>query len=443
MTFSFGVVAAAGAAVAFGVQYVPVKHYAIYDGTTFQLFMCSGMLSVAIVTAAVTNNLQNGFAPQIVLGGVLWALSNFAALFLVNLLGIGAGFSLFHCVNSMVGYVTGRVGFFGMPTAVEVFPGSLRVSGFGFILILVSFILFVFVESRSNDQKTRCFTAVLAKSSGEMYMELYYQWRQGVADSCTNMCDILDTTSLGQYALTGNSTFSSGGFSMHGSITEASSDADLKLREHPQQAASLIRQPLLHSEACSSSYASLRERNRLELDLFVASAVAGAGLQRYQALIAQYKGLISGVLLTAVSGTCASLQAVPASLDVVRKSSSSVAVFLPHSLGIWMGSCTIYLIYSSFAALKGWPVPHSVIRPAFVSGMTWAIGFLLTMIGINNFGYAVGYTLVAVGPVWVSSVLSIFVYKELTSRRQLVLYASAQVLQSIGTVLIVGFGGNT
>eukprot|EP00435_Cladocopium_sp_Y103_P072094 s288_g39.t1 len=39
-----GLLCALGAAVAFGLQYVPVKKYEIFDGVTFQWFMCGGIL---------------------------------------------------------------------------------------------------------------------------------------------------------------------------------------------------------------------------------------------------------------------------------------------------------------------------------------------------------------------------------------------------------------
>eukprot|EP00439_Symbiodinium_sp_Y106_P079157 s242_g17.t2 len=40
---------------------------------------------------------------EVVFGGCLWALSNFAVLPLVKLLGIGLGFSLYHFQNMIVG----------------------------------------------------------------------------------------------------------------------------------------------------------------------------------------------------------------------------------------------------------------------------------------------------------------------------------------------------
>ncbi|CAE7707058.1 malA [Symbiodinium sp. CCMP2456] len=52
----------------------------IYDGTTFQWFMCSGILFVGLAFAILGGDLARGMPPKVVFGGCLWALSNFATL---------------------------------------------------------------------------------------------------------------------------------------------------------------------------------------------------------------------------------------------------------------------------------------------------------------------------------------------------------------------------
>lgn len=130
MEYCLGLLCAASAAIAFGVQYTPVKKYEIYDGITFQWFMCSGILMVGFLSSIIFGDfgMEDEGCLLIVSGGGLWALSNYLVLPLVKLLGIGLGFlavsswlctchrrfSLYHFVNLMVGYFVGRFGFFGM-----------------------------------------------------------------------------------------------------------------------------------------------------------------------------------------------------------------------------------------------------------------------------------------------------------------------------------------
>ena len=44
----------------------------------------------------------------------------------------------------------------------------------------------------------------------------------------------------------------------------------------------------------------------------------------------------------------------------------------------------IYLLYSGYARLRRKPVLHAVIRPAFVSGCIWSVGFLFMIKGIHE-----------------------------------------------------------
>lgn len=110
MSQATGLLYALVAAVAFGIQYVPVRKYEIFEGTAFQWFMCNGILMVGFIIAAASGELERGISPLVIFGGVLWALSNYLVLPLVKLLGIGLGFSLYHFVNLMVGYCIGRFG---------------------------------------------------------------------------------------------------------------------------------------------------------------------------------------------------------------------------------------------------------------------------------------------------------------------------------------------
>ena len=143
MSHATGLCYAIVAAIAYGIQYVPVKRYEIFEGTAFQWFMCNGILMVGFTIAAFTGELERGISPLVILGGVFWALSNYMVLPLVKLLGIGLGFSLYHFVNLMVGYCIGRFGLFG----VKQIKGEILYCDVGCFLILCSFFAMVFVET--------------------------------------------------------------------------------------------------------------------------------------------------------------------------------------------------------------------------------------------------------------------------------------------------------
>lgn len=48
-------------------------------GLRFRWFMCSGILFVGLLVAVCEGHLKLGVPPSVVVGGALWALSNFEA----------------------------------------------------------------------------------------------------------------------------------------------------------------------------------------------------------------------------------------------------------------------------------------------------------------------------------------------------------------------------
>merc|ERR1712032_1346235 len=134
------------------------------------------------------------------------------------------------------------------------------------------------------------------------------------------------------------------------------------------------------------------------------------------------------------------IQSVPATLyDSEHPEDPASAVVFPQCAGVWFTSTTIYLIYGLIAWRRKTAVHHSVIRPAFLSGCIWTLGFLMMIEGIEQLGFAVGYTIDAVGPIIVASIISICWFNEITERRQLAIYWAAEGLQLLGVVLIAAF----
>jgi len=378
-----GLAPAIAAAVAFGVQYVPVKKYKIYDGTTFQWFMCSGILFVGLSTAILRNDLSHGTPTLVVMGGMLWAMSNFAVLPLVKLLGIGLGFSLYHFQNMIVGYLIGRHGLFGVPRLQPAFEGSLFFCDAGCGLILLSFACMLLVESNEKQEPKedgdRSQPAPTVHGRGQTSEEKYTTLPEETGDR------LLDSGVYAVFAL------------------ELDDEVEAEANPVEETSAAPVEPEQRQNSRTSKNY-------------------------------------ILGVLLAIVAGSLAGVQSVPATLyNLEHPAYPSTAVVFPQCLGVWFASTAIYVVYSGIARLRKKTVQHSVIRPAFVSGCIWSAGFLFMIKGINELGFAVGYTLDAVGPILVASVISICWFKEISGRRQLLIYWTAEALQLLGVVLIIVF----
>eukprot|EP00929_Paragymnodinium_shiwhaense_P107825 TRINITY_DN74184_c0_g1_i1.p1 TRINITY_DN74184_c0_g1~~TRINITY_DN74184_c0_g1_i1.p1 ORF type:complete len:425 (+),score=34.56 TRINITY_DN74184_c0_g1_i1:78-1352(+) len=413
---------AALAALMFGMQYVPVKKYEIYDGTTFQWFMCSGILMTGCVLSMASGSIEVPISPLCMLGGALWALSNYIVLPLVKLLGIGLGFSLYHFVNLVVGYAVGRLGLFGLPVMASSYPNGLLICDGGAALLLVSFVIMIFVEGGPDTAAEPALGKrhpKLRLDSGldEEFRQQYRKWRVGEAagarDSLTNFL------------------VSAAGAREHGSVRYFnfglfSDPSDDDLDEETTV------QPEVFDRDCALKRAASSPNQLTKKLLDGKPADKGLGKMGTKVL---------GVILAILGGTLCGVNNVPPSLYAVEHPGlpPTGAVF-SQCLGIWMTSTIIYLVYSSAARLSGWRVPHSVIRPAFASGCIWSIGFYCMLFGIRDLGYSIGYTLDAVGPVAVSSIVSIVFYKEISGGKQLALFFLSFTLQLIGVTLIAVFG---
>jgi glucose uptake protein GlcU len=386
------------AAIAFGVQYTPVKRHAIHDGSLFQWAMCSGIGLTGFVIALLSGDLENGCPRLVVLGGALWALSNYAVIPLVKILGIGLGFSLYHFVNLVVGYLTGRLGFFGVRPLQQKFDGSLHICDLGCFLVAVSFVVIIFVEVGEGGAAT---AAPPPRASPEQPLE------PGVAG------DEADDARSSSHAKNITSNFGSFNVCATAVANEARADLLAQTSERLESGSSTCAVPAARQAVDSGSFQ-----------------------------LGQWKVPI-GILLAVIGGGLAGVQTIPATLYMQEhRNVASSAVVFPQCLGIWAASSMIYLLYGGFAKIRNWKVQHSVIRPSYFAGCIWGIGFYMMVTGIHSLGYAIGYTLDAVGPIVVASILSIFVFKEIQGRRQLILYCVAEVLQLVGVLLMVLFGEN-
>mmetsp|Transcript_68009 Transcript_68009/g.127010 ORF Transcript_68009/g.127010 Transcript_68009/m.127010 type:complete len:434 (+) Transcript_68009:52-1353(+) len=421
-----GLLAAGAAAVAFGVQYLPVKQYEskIYDGATFQWFMCNGILFAGIIVTAASQELEGGCPPLVMFGGCLWALSNYAVIPLVHLLGMSLGFSLYNFVNIVVGYCTGRFGLFGVKRLEPAFDGGLWYCDAGCVMVLCSFVAMLLMEAdapqghpedflpteRGSARRAPSLPVVMSGESPPDSPPSAMEMTVPEVDIAANHTGRRDSEGNMLVCEKQANAFATTGFALHGSRNFISRES-------------------LASAAAAASASSLSSSQ-----LILQSEVRGSAVLPKAA--PRTKQVLGGALAL-VAGGFAGLQSVPATLYTHQhKELSATATVLPQCLGIWFASCCIYWVYGSIAKLRNWSVPHSVIRPAFVSGCIWTAGFSLMITGISELGFTIGYTMDGVGPIAVSSVLGIFVFKEIRGTKQLVVYSVAEVMQLLGVLLI-------
>lgn len=118
--------------ILWGVMYIPANKHRKKDGIIFQFHMSIGIMVMGFVLQVSWalyfhlrlgnedgNSLSlgqgifyiNGFG---ILGGFFWGISNVFVLISIKFLGLGVGFTLYHVVNMIFGYLIGRLSLFGV-----------------------------------------------------------------------------------------------------------------------------------------------------------------------------------------------------------------------------------------------------------------------------------------------------------------------------------------
>eukprot|EP00397_Hematodinium_sp_SG-2012_P040558 GEMP01044461.1.p1 GENE.GEMP01044461.1~~GEMP01044461.1.p1 ORF type:complete len:378 (+),score=37.23 GEMP01044461.1:87-1220(+) len=143
-----------------GTMYVPVRKFKVYDGVFFQWYMSCGILFAAIfihfILGPTTPPGSSSYATSFpiyaegIAGGAAWAISNILVVPTVKLLGLGVGFTLYHSVNLLMGYLNGKYGLYGLP--VEETSWEMD---FSVVWFLASFVLICFVKPTLEDGHER------------------------------------------------------------------------------------------------------------------------------------------------------------------------------------------------------------------------------------------------------------------------------------------------
>jgi len=393
---ALGYGAAGGAALLFGVQYVPVKKHETHDGSVFQFFLCSGVLLGSLLCVLVRSLVTYGTVSKVSLllpgfvGGLFWATSNALVIPLVKIMGLGVGFSMYHVVNLMTGYGVGR---FGLPF-VGLEPDAAErpwMQDLGVAVLLGSLVLLLAVEgAEAGGAKERRRTSSLGGNSGS---------------GPITVAAPLDAGGLGALE---NGT--------------------------PSNAEAGHRPPAPGSGA--------------PRDDGLCDPLASPWRTQPPAteLGSSWRRLAVSVPLAIAAGVTTGFNAVPFSAwskDLEKRGlpHDSFCYALSQALGIWMTSLAIYLGFATFmkVAFRTSPV-HSVIRPALAAGVCWALGNMLMLVAIENLGFAAAYALDAVGPIMVASIIAAFL-GEIRRGLQATLFAVAVALQTVGVALIaVGNG---
>jgi len=462
---------ASAAAFCWGIQYVPVKRYPIYDGVVFQWFMCSGILFTGLLLGGAFSGGLPSTVVEGMAGGSFWGFANAAVLPLVKLLGLGLGFALYHAVNLSTGYVVGRFGFFG----VEVDAGRTPwLRDLGALLLGASFVILMFVEPAEDEAAESERHAVpLSPRSGATRSAIEMggdfpvttaggeegEPNRGASSSVAKRSKLAKAraraaklasarTDRGysevRAELVGRRA-DPGGVECVGEDLEARVCADGGSDERPPRPEDDSgdwapgepgeRQNDEPSATPSSAKGAESEEPRLSsAGAALPEEIPQTGPPRSRRLL---KKALGG-LLALISGFLTGMNALPFDRWRFTHPMKAKGSFVfPQALGIWTASTVILLTCSTGRQLlRKPPLKLPCIGPAFFSGCIWSMGFVFMCLAIDGLGFTAAYAFDAIGPVFVASTLSVVVFREITEYSQLRCFGFSCFVQAAGVTLI-------
>jgi len=377
------------AAVFFGIQYVPVKKHDIYDGTVFQWFMCSGIL----FTGIMLGTLSAGAVPRVafidLLGGMFWTAQNMLLMPVVKLLGLGLGFAIYSVTNVLSGYLIGRFGLFGNVPDPGHIPW-LRDSGAACLVLSIAVMVSIQPDSDSEDEP--------------------------IGPQACSAISVLSQTSLGEKEWHKSNNCST--------LSVSETPAGSKWNPGGDNSCCL-ETPLVPAEKMPWPQASNGEVSPLVWER-LESLLQGRGLK------------VMGIMLVMCAGFLNAMSAMPFNWWLAINPSLPKGSFVfAQALGTWMVSTTLYLVFATGRQMfKYASPPHTCIRPAFLAGFFWSLGFVFMCKAIDGLGFTAGFTFVSVLPVAVSSIISLCWFREITGTKNICLFLLCFLIQSIGIVCI-------
>lgn len=332
--------------------------------------------------------------PEGIFGGSLFAVANLLIPTVVNRLGLGVGFMLWNATNITFGFLISRFGLFGVAQTI---PSHPLLSLLGILFMLGSIGVYGMIKPTLNEGD---------KARG----------------------DQLPTTSP-----------PSEHSSLLASVTAASP-----------------------TPPRSDSMPVITRRKESFGDALIPAELPNFGPFMLPADVSEHIALedrgaeanrkFSGVVLALVVGAflsgcmvpyanwqraCHPIEAATADAPVIATCNPLNFVF-SQCLGVYITSTAAFLVYSLFHRfILRRSMPRSVMRPAYVCGVLWALGLGGQLYSFGQLGFDQAFPLSSIGPAMVSMLWSACYFKEMQGAQNQRVLAIGTAMVLIGTLLRV------
>lgn len=387
----------------FGSCYVPAKKYPTYDGIIFQWFMCSGILMVGLVWGLLSNNWSQYAKaglftfPEGILGGASFAIANLLIPTVVNNLGLGVGFMLWNATNITMGYLISRLGLLGVEKTI---PSHPWLSLFGICFMLGSIGVYGMIKPTLIVETPRA-----RKRSDESTVSTKASWNE-----CSPLLPLEHTPT------------------QHHSSTTAKVLTCISTAEDES-----LKQALLHPELPNFG------PYMMPADTSEHVALIDRAAEKKRKIIGMFIAVLVGGFLSCCLVPYANWQQrckPSATTELVIATCNPLNFVFSQCLGIYLTSTVVFLLYSAFHRfVLRRSMPRSVMRPAYMCGVLWAIGLTGQLYSMGALGFDQAYPLSSIGPAMVSMFWSAWYFNEIQGTQNQITLAVATSMVCIGMAL--------
>jgi drug/metabolite transporter (DMT)-like permease len=405
---AFGYSAMVLVAFFYGSNYVPAKKCQTGDGMAFQWFMAVGIFFWTLLMMFL-----GGFVPAAnpsvycadtllfnwwgVLGGAFWATGNVMVPKIIEFIGMGMGMLVWGATNFLVGWIIGLAGLGDVLAPATLVTPALNIVGG--IVGVASMLIFAFIKPTLAPDAA---DATMARESLPHYGE-------------TSPLQAKHETPMKRNVSEG-ATFSSRFDSMlDHEIKEVSSD---------------------HHHHHYRDMAINEDHGGAEGD--DGGAAPPGTYELFGRHLTPTQARFMGIGMAVLSGCFYGFNLIPFQIwteSVGPGGYGPLNYVFSQGLGIFLLASLVFMVY--MLVNRSPQVFTASIMPSILCGMMWMIATVSWMFMNSSLSLAVGYPVGAITPNLVSSIWSVFYFKEIQGRRNLLLLCIGLLLLIVSVVLIL------
>ena len=117
---------------------------------------------------------------------------------------------------------------------------------------------------------------------------------------------------------------------------------------------------------------------------------------------------------------------------------SSLNYVFPHFCGIWIASWSYMTMFGAYKYFKNEAMyvnPQGIL-PAALSGAMWGIACIAWFVANGKLGFSISFPLITSGPGFVGSMYGIFLFDEISGKRNYAMLSVAFIITLVGLIFI-------